>query len=136
MSVLMIVSLSTPGTLQVGSQVWIGIATGQVAFITGADDLPVQRWRVLRYRPDRKININWKWEYRNDITGWSFSVPLWPWPILLLSATLLRMKIQKARGSGRGRCPSCGYSLVGLKEKSSICPECGAISNGADEPVG
>ena len=75
-SILMIVSLLITRTVQVLPQVWIGLGAGQVAFITGTDQLPFRRWERLRDPSDQKINMNWKWEYSKEITGWTFSIPL------------------------------------------------------------
>jgi hypothetical protein len=72
--------------------------------------------------------------YRNHYDyGWSGNwliVPLWL-PILLTAlppAWLVLGQVRRRRWARSGRCPGCGYNLMG--NLSGVCPECGTPARG------
>jgi len=136
--IVFLLCLGKPQHIATWGHVWIAIGRGQVAVGTDSLDagdpqgrLPLRRWIILRrslYASplDCWREIRWRYEYRDDIFGWSRSVPLWPSFVALSGAALLYPSVQKLVRQRRNQCVRCGYSLTGLGTRE-ICPECGRI---------
>ena len=76
----------------------------------------------------------WEWWFGfvSGNYGWQFFMPLWPFALATLSATVVAWRLDTlARRRARltpHLCPKCNYDRTGLAA-DAVCPECGAASS-------